>query len=244
MARWSYGPREAIIGLKKRALTWPYEEIPPRRRRRVGAEGELWERDREPFEGARVLDDLDRVGGDARDAAAVVARYAVVRVALRAEAGLAAWSVFEECAAAAEYLAGDHSLSQEECAALADVLRQVMRRDTVALVAAMMEAGSLAARGTHAAGAFALYLAAYRVALAHAWSEAASRAARAVAVLAEEGGGRRSMRRWTRRANALERRAAKEAAARAAAEREASAGGASAGEAAAPEAGSGNRANR
>lgn len=217
MGRWSRGPKEPLLGLKKRALTWPFDEIPPRRRRR-GGDGELWERDEEPFEGARALDDLDRVGSDAREAAAVIARYAVLRVALRAEAGLAEWTLFDECAAAAEYLsAGDHSLPEEERMALADVLRQVMRRDTEALLAALMSAGACAARSHHAAGAFALYLAAYRIALSHAWSEAASRAARAVAVLAEDGGGRRAVRRWTRRANALERRAAREAAQREAA---------------------------
>lgn len=219
MARWSYGPREPRAGLKKRPLTWPLDEIPPQSRRRRSETGELWERDVEPFEGARTLDDLDRIGDDARDAAAIVARYAVVRVALRAAAGLAEWHVFEECAAAAEYLAGDHSLSEEERVALADVLRQVMRRNTEALVAALMEAGACAARGPHAAGAFSLYLSAYRVALSQAWSDAASQAAKAVAELAREGGGTRSVRRWTRRATALARRAAREAA-----EREESAG--------------------
>lgn len=219
MARWSYGPREPRAGLKKRALTWPLEEIPPRSRRRRAAMGELWERDEEPFEGARALDDLDRIGDDARDAAAIIARYAVVRVALRAAAGLPEWHVFEECSAAAEYLAGDHALSEEERTALADVLRQVMRRSTEALVAALMEAGACAARGPHAAGAFSLYLSAYRVALSRAWSAEASQAATAVAALAKEGGGSRSVRRWTRRAAALARRAAREAA-----EREGSAG--------------------
>src|SRR5690606_41386671 len=92
-----------------------------------------------------------------------------------------------------------------------------MRRAAAAWRAGLMSAGACGARSRRAAGAFALYLAAYGIALWHAWSEAASRAARAVAVLAEDGGGRRAVRRWTRRANALERRAAREAAQREAA---------------------------
>ncbi|HEX6939192.1 MAG TPA: hypothetical protein VF158_07245 [Longimicrobiales bacterium] len=211
MAPWPNDPSDPGVRTMMRKVVWPMDDGQPERRRRRAVEPEPWECEWEPFEGARALEDLARTAGDARGSAAVVARYVVVRVVERSEAGEPEWRLLEECAAAAEYLTADHALAAAERAALEAVLRGVAGRKSPELAAALVEAGRCAARAGHFAGSFALFLAAYRVALARGWSGAASRVAAAIAELARAGGGRRSERRWRRRAAVLARRAARQA---------------------------------
>ncbi|HEX7118273.1 MAG TPA: hypothetical protein VF212_05765 [Longimicrobiales bacterium] len=211
MATWPNDPPDRRARTMKQKVVAPPDAGPTRRRRRRSAEPEPWDDGAEPFEGASVLEDLDRAAGDAREAAVVVARYVVVRAVLRSEAGVSDWRLFEECGAAAAYLEGSHGLGAEERAALTAVLRGVSGRKEPGLATALVDAGGHAMRRGHLAGARSLFLAAYAVAMARGWAAGASRAAEAVAGLARATGARRAERRWRRRAAALARRAARHA---------------------------------
>ncbi|HEX7051275.1 MAG TPA: hypothetical protein VF188_13800 [Longimicrobiales bacterium] len=175
-------------------------------------EREPWEIEDEAFDAATVLDDLAIAVDGPGEATAVLARYTVLRLALRAAAGTESGrSLLEERIAAAQYVARSGALDEAEREALAAVIRLAGRHPVAGLVEALADAGIAAATRGHVAGAFALHRACYTLALARGWTWAAAQAAAEIAALAEAGGGRWAVRRWRRRARVLERRAARDA---------------------------------
>jgi len=175
---------------------------------------ERWESRDELFEGATVLEDLVTAGGSTAESAAILARYVVLRLALRAVRGRSRGATYvQERGAAVTYLASYRPSDLREHLALASIVRLSGEEPDRALASALIEAGGHAARLGHSAGAFALCRAAYELALEHGWWLESARAAASVARQAAAGGGRHSTRLWRRRARVLMRRVALEAAA-------------------------------
>lgn len=195
----------------RRPATWTRDDGPATPLTlRAPAEPEPWEREDEPFDGATVLDDLEGLEGAAPAAGAVVARYAVLRLVMRAADIARTGAMYEERAAAASYLEAGHAMDPIERAALRTVLRQLSVPPQRGLAAALLSAGARAAASEYPMGAFALLRTAYLMALEGGWWWEASDAANAISRLAHDGGGRRSERRWRRRAAVLHRRAERE----------------------------------
>lgn len=182
-------------------------ELPRRWSRRP----EPWEIEDEPFEGASVLGDLSLAAGDPREAAGVLARYAVLRLVLRAARGATEGrDLVEERAAALEYVDAQENVDGAERRALRAAVRLAGRSPGRVLAMALIGAGVAAARRGHPAGALALYRAGYHLGVERGWTAEAALAAAAIARLAERGGGYWAPRRWRRRAAVLARRAASE----------------------------------
>src|SRR5690606_27794704 len=161
-------------------------------------------------DGRTVLEDLELCAGDAAETTLVLARYATLRLVLAALAGeLRGAGLAAEREAAAEYLEAVPPRFGERrwLRALADLAGLKAPR---AVCGVLIGAGREAGRLSHQASTFALYRAAYAIALRAGWSAEGARAATALAALAEAGGGHWSVKRWRRRARVLARRAARE----------------------------------
>lgn len=193
---------------------WPRERRWGEPRRRWDARPERWLQETESFEGATVLDDLEPLHrSDVSGATAIVARYAALRLVIRALDSVDPALLIEERIAAAEYLGGSEAFGLAERAALATMIALAGRFPRRELASALLHAGEAASLRGHGAGAFALARAAYRLALDRGWTAEAARAAGQVEALARAGGGRRSERLWRRRAAVLAGRLALEQAA-------------------------------
>jgi len=191
-----------------RAPFWPRGggvREPPRRWKR---RPERWEEEGESFDGRTVLDDLVLCAGDRVAAARVVARYAAVRLVLRAAAGDARGPALDdERAAAWEFVVEVGPPGSRDREVLAAVVALAGPSPGPALATAMVAAGDAAWSVGEGGGAFALYRTAYRLGVERGWWAEAARAAAALAALAEEGGGHWSVKRWRRRSAVLARRA-------------------------------------
>jgi hypothetical protein len=162
--------------------------------------GEPWSRIEEPYDGAVALYDLERPALSAGGTTRVLARFVAVRF-LRIATGQAAppRRMRDERAAAAAYADALRAPPAE-----ANALRTIVQLARHAPPRRIMEFLHVAATHARASreawGAFALHREAYRIAVAHDWHSEAARAASAIAGLAQEGGGRRSLRLWRLRA--------------------------------------------
>jgi hypothetical protein len=203
-------PLRRPFGIAGRAtdVLWPAWTGPASDRRRHRRPDELWETrpDRESVPGERVLADLD-ADTHHDDALLIMARYLVVRVARNAGRALPAFDPAIEAASAREYLDAIE-LDLPERRWLEAVLRATGRVSRT-LVSRLNAAASAADRRGHAFGAFALRYTAWEIATRKHWHAEAARTARAIAVTAERGGGRRSRSLWSRRARVQEARAAR-----------------------------------
>lgn len=205
-----YGPRDWKGGVPR----WPStvrENRAEAGRRRVP---EPWEEESESFAGATVLEDLVFTAGDERETAGVLARYAALRLVLRATAGEAGGvDLMDERLAAARYMAVPGAIGVAERRALADVVMMASRLPARSIATRLVDAGKEAERRGAKRGAFALMRSAYALALSRGWTFEAARAAAAIARLAQAEEGVWSTRRWRRRAGLLARRARQERAA-------------------------------
>lgn len=213
-----YGPYDGRGGVPR----WPSvvrEDRPRSARRNVP---EPWEEEAESYAGAKVLEDLVFVAGDVRETAGVLARFAALRLVLRAAAGeVGGVDLMDERTGTARYMAVPGALGSAERRALSDVVLMASRNPERAIATRLVDAGKEAQRRGAKRGAFALMRSAYALALSRGWTLEAARAAAAIAQLAEDEEGVRSTRRWRRRAGILARRARRERAER----REAAGGG-------------------
>ena len=102
---------------------WPSvvrEDRPRSARRNVP---EPWEEEAESYAGAKVLEDLVFVAGDVRETAGVLARFAALRLVLRAAAGeVGGVDLMDERTGTARYMAVPGALGSAERRALDVVL--------------------------------------------------------------------------------------------------------------------------
>jgi hypothetical protein len=179
-----------------------------------------WERAREPFEdhgaheafpGALVMDDMV-AADDQLTTLRVLARYTALRVLLLAVAGrLRGRKLRAEQRIALEHLAllPGHDWERRGLERLVMLSRE---QPAPEIVDAIVTAAEAAAKRAHVMGAFALYRAAWDLALARAWWADAARAAHGIAAIARLEEARFSFRLWRRRAAALDCRADRPAA--------------------------------
>lgn len=174
--------------------------------RRWERELEPWEEEHRGAEDTTVLDDLPMTAGNLSEAAGVLTRFAVLRLVLRAAAQLERGATLEESrAATGHYVALPDAVGEAERQALATALRLASVDPPPQLYDALLDAATYATERGHDAGARALVRSAYDLALERDAFTQAGRAARMMATMARVGGGRRSYRRWRRRAAVLER---------------------------------------
>ncbi|MBR9988455.1 MAG: hypothetical protein KFH98_01810 [Gemmatimonadetes bacterium] len=195
--------------LRERPPPWP------RRNHRDGPGRRPWEREREPFEdlalpeiypGALVMDDLDAVEDDLVTIR-VLARYTVARLLILSVSGtLAGSSLRTERRVALEHLAllPQHDWERRGLERLAGLCGEEPDRE---LLDAATTAAEAAAKRSQILGAFTLYRAAYKLAIAQQWWAEAAQVARGITQLARLEDAHYSIRLWRRRAAVLEARA-------------------------------------
>lgn len=192
----------------RRAPAWPTDEGVREAPKRWVRDPDPWERDHQSPDDTAVLEDLILTLGNLPGAAGVLARYAALRLTLRAAAGLDRGPVLEEARLdAARYIALPGAAGEVERRALGTAIRLAGRHPPPEIADALVDAATAAARRGHDAGARALGRAAYGLALERDWPAQAARAAHAMADMAREDGSPRAHRRWRRRAAVLECRA-------------------------------------
>ena len=199
---------EYLVPWTRRAPVWPLDEGVRETPGRWDREPDPWERDHQGPDDTAVLEDLILTLGNLPGAAGVLARYAALRLTLRAAAGLDRGPVLEEARLdAARYIALPGAAGEAERRALGTAIRLASAHPPPEIVDALIAATLAAARRGHDAGARALGRAAYGLALERDWPAQAARAAHAMADMAREDGSPRAHRRWRRRAAVLECRA-------------------------------------
>lgn len=156
---------------------------PPRWGRRtarsVGSRHEVhhpdwWGPGAEPYPGATILLDLDRVGSDPAAARAVVARFTALQIMLQTDAGLIDRRELEsELPMALGYLEDEEPFRPGEREALSAILTATPdlaeKRASPSLAAALLDAGHAAKGWGHEAGARACYLTASSLARREGW---------------------------------------------------------------------------
>lgn len=199
--------------LREQPPVWPRHDDgdEPERRR--------WERDPEPFEdhsfpelypGALVMEDLVATNDDVATVR-VLARYTVIRVLLLSVSGrLAGTRLRVERRVALEHLSLLPDYDWERRAL--ERVTMLCRLDPAPeIIEAINVAAECAAKRSHTMGAFALYRAAYELALLEEWWAAGAQCARGISQLARLEEARYSVRLWRRRAAVLEGRAVRDA---------------------------------
>lgn len=190
------------------APAWVRDEGVRELPRRWARAPEPWEREHEGAEDTWALEDLPHTLGDLSAAAGVLARFAVLRLVLRAAARLESKTTLEEeRRIVSGYVALPGAADAVERRALSTALRLAGPTPPSELCDALVDAAASASARGHESGACALARSAYTLGLERGWATQAARAARAMAAQAEAGGGQRSQRLWRRRAVVLERRA-------------------------------------
>jgi hypothetical protein len=199
--------------LRERPASWPRrndDDVPERRR---------WEREPEPFEdnalpelypGALVMEDLIVTDDDVATLR-VLARYTVTRLLVLSLSGtLRGTTLRVERRVALEHLAllPEYDWERRALERLTRLCREI---PTPEIVEAATIAAEAAAKRSQIMGAFALYRAAYELAIAEQWWPESAQVARGIAQLARLEEARYSIRLWRRRAAILEGRAVRAA---------------------------------
>lgn len=172
---------------------------------RYGPAGpERWAREEEPFAGARALEDLPAFADDIAGTARVIARYAAVRLTLRAVLGISRGELLEtERSIAGEYVTAIGDGPERD--ALRRVVREAATSPAGALCDALLDAGAAARSDGAAMGEYSLLHTAYHIARLGGRTGRGVRAALAISEAAAAGGGRRSVRMWRQRAHLVAR---------------------------------------
>jgi hypothetical protein len=200
---------------------WPFDEQPPQWRPAGSGDDAPWRSRRapdrwedpygsEPYPGSTVLDDFDLTLGDDAGTARVLARYTVVRLLVLCAAGLLRGvKLRTEQRVATGHLEllppGDGERRElDRAIALCD------DTSAPALPGTLVGAAAWAVRHEHVSGAFALFRAAFHLAVHAGDWRAAADAAEGIARLARLDECHRSGRLWERRASVLRRRLLRE----------------------------------
>ncbi|CAN5894582.1 hypothetical protein BH23GEM9_BH23GEM9_33340 [soil metagenome] len=204
------------MGLHHHWTTWMREQPPvwPRRdEEKESTRQQRWQLDPELFEdrgsfelypGATVLEDLPSAPDEA-GMLRVLARYTAVRLLALTLGGLPKQRLRTERRIALGHIAL-LPIQEWERHLLERLARECTHEPQRSLIGAALTAGECAAKRDHCMGAFALYRAAYEIALARDWKYEAARAAACIAQLAVLEEAPVSARIWGWRARVLDRR--------------------------------------